>query len=136
MKRIFDFLQQGPSVVALALLFGGVFEYTRILGMWFTWTILIASTIVGILVLWYLKSSWDVPRPGYLISVGAASLMGCLSSFFLLLGVSDLISEADWRYYSLFVFWGGTIGICIGLLIHVLHTMPIEIAKKGSGKPK
>ncbi len=130
LKKLFFGLQQGWNVVAIVLLFGSTIETAKLFGPLFLLCILIASTTLGGFVLWFLKSQWVAPRPGYLVAVMGACVMATLQGIATFGFAFNLISGADWRHYCLFGYLAGMVGVGIGLLWHWCITKPKEIADR------
>jgi hypothetical protein len=80
MKKIFEILQMWQCPVILGIIFFGVPKWTVDFGLTAMWVILGASTIVLLLVLWYLLAKWQVTSRGYLTANGGAAFTGVVSS--------------------------------------------------------
>lgn len=117
MKELFKFLQQGRTVVALALYFGGTIELTKAFGLIPTWFILVTSATIFALMLWYLLSSWHVEHQGYLIANIGSSGMGFLFSLFIILRVNGVVNDPQMKLFLLIGFCFGLAGICFGTFI-------------------
>lgn len=117
MKKIFELLQRGPVVVALALLFGATFELGKIFGMIVPWLMLIPSGIVLALVIWYLCSSWNMKKRGYLIANIGSSVMGFLFSLCLIAWSEGYMTIPEMRLYWMFIFSFGVVGVCWGTFL-------------------
>lgn len=117
MKRLFEFLQQGMTVVILALFFGGTVQLTKTFGPVPTWFILITSAIIFALMLWCLLSSWHVEHQGYIIANTGSSGMGFLFSLFILLRVHEVVNDPEMKLFLLISFCFGIAGICFGVFI-------------------
>ncbi len=84
MKKIFEILQKGWCPVILGIIFFSVQKWTKDFGLIATYTVLLSSLIIFLLVLWNLLSSWEVEKQGYLVANGGAAFSGIASSLFII----------------------------------------------------
>lgn len=131
MKKLFEFLQQGRTVLALALFFGGTIQLTKAFGLMFPWFMLAISVPVLALMLWYLLSSWHVEHQGYLIANTGSSGMAFLFSLFILLRVHEVVNDSEMKLYLLISLCFGIAGICFGVFIEWC-VKPWQKGRKGS----
>jgi hypothetical protein len=117
MKKIFKFLQDGWSVVMLAVLFSATLPMVREFGFMYLDVTTALSSSIFLLVLWYLFSTWNVERAGYLIASGMASMMGMILGIDIFLVTQEIITPETFAFLFQAGVLGGLGGITCGLFI-------------------
>lgn len=129
MKSFISFLQQ--FAIVMALFFGISPRLVNIIAtdygmpyvLWYCWILALLGTPIFLVLIWYLKSSWNVKHRGYLIASGFAGLVGVLvgwSSLAFLYGILNIEFSRIMVQASFFAMAGILYGFVIEWVVKPL----------------
>ena len=123
MKKVFEILQDKNWTRFIAIfaicspvLLSSLAPFGIIAGIIFCWIVALVGAGITGLVYWYLTSTWNVERRGYLVANGAAGVVMvliCGSALFFLHGIFIV----EFYRYALITAFFATFGIIWGFFI-------------------